>query len=221
MVLVVSKAVQLCYESAVAYLSQSSLQQALCWGTNPFLVLALLASIDGYLHLSLPPFACLVSLSVSFYRLFILPFFYSNFCLLCSIVLFNFVSLCIFFILFQLFFFYLSFRCCVSLFFCHSYFPSSFFHINISIARRWCCPCNPHPNTINMKVTTTFWLRYRTIYQAVNVVRRYGHLCISIIAYHTRSEYLRRSHLNSKLLLFVCIVQLYVKIKCTLVLYRH
>lgn len=116
---VVSMAVQLCFEcvsqSAVAYRSHLSLEQALCWGTNPFLVLALLASIDGYLHLSLPPVASLVSLSVSFYRLFILPFLYSNFCLQCSIVLFNFVSLCISLFYFSSFF-YLSFPCCVSLF---------------------------------------------------------------------------------------------------------
>jgi hypothetical protein len=123
------------------------------------------------LHLSLPPFACLVSLSVSFCRLFILPFFYSNSCLQCSIVLFNFVSLCISLFYFSPFF-YLSFPCCVSLFSVISYFPSSFFHINISIARRWCCPCNPHPNTINMNVTTTFWLRYPAIFQAANAVRR-------------------------------------------------
>jgi len=116
---VVRKVVLLCSEcvsqSAVAYRSQWSLEQALCWGTNPFLVLALLASIDGYLNLSLPPFASLVSLSVSFYRLFILPFFYSDFCLQCSIVLFNFVSLCISLFYFSAFF-YLSFPCYVSLF---------------------------------------------------------------------------------------------------------
>lgn len=106
---IVSTAMQLCSvcvcQSAVANRSQSGLKRVQFKGTNPFLVLALLASIDRRLPASVP-----ASLHLSCLHLlpsigcFILPLFYSNFCLLCSIVLFNFVSLYIYLFYFSSFF---------------------------------------------------------------------------------------------------------------------